>query len=237
MKLYFLFFIFLIFNLVLTSAIGFSPSQLEYSLNINQESCSNVTITSEITRDFRVYDNWSEQNNSEWNAKEFNVNAVDYGLILNYSDTLRRVLGNKEVEICINGDTTGTYRGIMIFEGSTKTNVGVAVGIWLKVIISEPPAQTSSGSSGGGGGGGGSSAKTTATPSLTTLDNSNLNTNTQNLAGNIEKEGNISTEKSSGITGSAVDDIEGKKEVKKILIPLIALAIIGLIMYKWKTKK
>ena len=215
-------------------AVGFSPSSLTFDLNKGEQSCQVITLSSD-SETIAVSDKWAENKDIEWKVGLFNSNASDFSIFINYPKELS--IDEREVEVCLSGSQIGEYHGVLLMKEEQEGNSIIQMGIWLKVIISEPPAQTSSGSSGGGGGGGGSSAKATATPSLTTLDNSNLNTNTQNLAGDIEKDGNISIEKSSGITGSAVDDIEGKKEVKKILIPLIALAIIGLIIYKWKTRK
>lgn len=233
----FIFFIFVFVIMInVVGAVGFSPSSLTFNLQRGEQSCQVITLSSD-SETITVSDKWAENKDVEWKVSLFNNSASDFGISINYLKEIS--INEREVEVCLLGSQVGEYHGVMILKEEQEGNSIIQMGIWLKVIISELPA--SGEGSGGGGSGGGSSAKATATPSLTTLNNSNLDTNTQNLAGNIniEKEEKIGTEKSSsdGITGSAIGDIEGKKEVKKILIPLITFAIIGFMIYKWKTKK
>ncbi len=144
-----------------------------------EELCQTVVLLTDTTTNFEGTDRWSPENFTEWDAKKFIKESIDYELNVSYLKEIENVFGEKTVEICITGKETGTYRGVVIFKGMTEgSNVGLAVGIWLKVIIEEQPQEETATQTGNGGSGGGgrNSVKTTnqTNSSATTAENIEL---------------------------------------------------------------
>jgi hypothetical protein len=155
----FYFFIFIILILVSMSfvhAVGFSPASLTYSLDVGEEQCQTVRLTSD-SETITVEDKWKENTEIEWDIKLFTASVEDLGLLINYDSEL--TVDEREVEVCLSGSRIGEYQGVLLLTEEAVGNSIIQMGVWLRVNIGQQqksnlPPSSGGGSSGGGGGGG-----------------------------------------------------------------------------------
>ena len=137
MKHIFIFFIFGILisaNLGLVCATGFSPSSLIYNLELNEESCRMITITSD-SEVISIDDKWAENKDVEWKVSLFETDANEHGISIDYDDELSE--DEREVEVCVSGSRVGEYHGVVLLKEGQQGNSIVQMGVWIKLIVHE----------------------------------------------------------------------------------------------------
>ena len=251
-KYVFCFFIFL-FILVSTNivtSVGFSPINLDFEVEQNQEACKVITIESD-SEIIKVSDKWAENKDIEWKVSNFDQTADYHGLTIYHPSEL--TAEERQVNVCLSGNQLGEYHGVVLMQEEQEGNSIVQMGVWIKAIIIEPPilptypgdesgddgGSAGGGSSGGGGGGGGI---VTAASSEDGNESRLGETETQ-VSGeegddqetNQEEQEEINR---AGITGSAVIDKELESSLIYAGIVLVVIGIIFFIIYKYfKSKK
>ena len=142
MKLSLVIFLIVFFSSIST-ALEFSPTNLEFNLTQNQQSCKKVFFS--LDSQTVVSNSWAQNENVPWSITRFQISAQDLGININYPTNLDS--HQTEAEICISGTNTGNYRGAMIFRQGELGNSVVQFAVWLRVSISgedsqEPPQDT-----------------------------------------------------------------------------------------------
>lgn len=216
------------------AAASFSPSNLVYVLEKNEEACQIITLESDSPR-IEVFDFWGENKDVEWEVNNFRTSASVHGLSLNYDEELST--NEREVEVCVSGNKLGEYRGAIILKQAQEGNSVVQLAVWLKVIIEDEIEQdrnsgerasaqqsNSAGSSSSSSNAGNSNGNIQDTQEV-------QENNFQELgAGNV-KENNLE------ITGSVVEVPEKKSKGVFVAIAVIFLVgVVSMIIYK-KNKK
>lgn len=220
---------------VQVSAVGFSPSSLIFELEQGRQECKMITITSD-SETISVSDKWAENKDAEWKVSLFETDASAHGISISYDNELS--INERQVEVCLSGQNIGEYHGVLLLTEEQQGNSIVQMGIWLKVIITEPqqtaPASAGAGSSGGGGG-------YVPIKNTTSVKNQTNNSATTSLAatslksdvnnGELTQENNKEAnpnENNPGITGAIIGGI-GNPKIIGIFIAIIVVA--GIIIY------
>lgn len=204
-------------------ASGFSPTSLVFNLNVGEQDCKTITITSD-SETISVSDLWAKNKDVEWKVSLFNESAGFHGISIDYDDKLN--IDERQVEVCLSGNKIGEYHGVVLLKQGQEGNSIVQMGVWLKVTITEKqeeittPAQTNAGGSSGGGG---------SIPAKTNTTNSTTQNN------NIKTEDSEIKEKAGvGITGAVIGGI-GNPKIIGITLAIIVIA--GIIIYNKRKNK
>lgn len=133
------------------SAIQFSPTSLEFSLEKNQISCKKINF--QIESPTTLKDTWAKSPSEDWSIINFKTTAQENSLELSYPSEISPE--EKEIEVCLSGASPGEYKGALVFRENEIGNSIVQFAIWLKVNIEgeieqEETRPSSSKSSGGG---------------------------------------------------------------------------------------
>jgi len=243
-----LFFIFLFFIIIISlnfvnASLSISPSALQFNIKSGEIECKNLTILSQdYSGDLYSLLRWSGKNNYIDNPNNFKFNAEDLNLTVNYfPQNIEKFDGEKKIQFCVSGKDIGIYRGSLEYRTISKGNVAIGVGVWIKVIITEPEQEEQQNPSSppenniNSGGGGGGSITTTQNKTMAVQNKTSKETKTQQVENKTEKstgesinEKDINNENNPGITGAVIG---GKGKSKIIIITLIAITIAGLILY------
>jgi hypothetical protein len=130
MKVYILTLILLI---PITSALQFSPTSLEFSLEKNQISCKEIQF--QIESPTTVRDAWAQSSSSPWTISQFQTSSQEHRINVNYPTSL--TIDQDRIEICLSGQNPGDYKGALIFREEEQGNSIVQFAIWLKVNVKE----------------------------------------------------------------------------------------------------
>lgn len=209
--------------LPLVLATGFSPTRLNYNLNVGEEDCKNVRVDS-ASPTITVSDKWAADENVEEKVSLYETSASEHGLSLSYDDELD--LDEREVEVCLSGNKAGEYHGVLLLREEQQGNSIVQMGIWLKATIGGN--EEDDGVLAGNeevfvdNSGGGSSKSEKESDLLIKGEAEEQEFEIEKLS-DVEEEGEI------GITGNV---IFGENRGSRIAIILAVLAIIGIIIYR-----
>jgi hypothetical protein len=239
-------------SLVSAVTLSGSPSSLEFNINPGEEGCLYLNIySSDYSGELYSVMRWAEKGVEVNHPRDFTMNNSEIiveGLYVDYSpEDIENFDGEEEIEVCVRGDELGVYRGSLEYRAVSGGNIGVGVGIWLKVNVTEepveePPANPNSGggsgASGGGssGGGGGGSVGINNNLSVDVNVNVNMN-NSDSPRGYLEKDneseknGILSENKKSRITGAVIG---GVGDWRIIVSFLVILVIAAMIVYRRK---
>ncbi len=145
MKKTFLFFIFLFLTININNviAIQFSPGYINYELEINQKECKNIMINSDSPI-LSISDRWAE-NKSQLKQPGLYTKTSDYhGLSVDYSKEIKS--RDKQFEVCISGEYSGEYYGMIILQEEQVGNAIMQGGVWINVSVngdnSKPESET-----------------------------------------------------------------------------------------------
>ncbi len=129
-------FLFLISMLNLSSGyeLALSPSQINYSLNINKELCKNITIFSnDYVGEIISMDKWAGEGVSTKNLNEYNLESNSLGINIEYPKNF--ILSNKkDLEVCITATKKGSYQGALLFQADNMT---LGVGSWINLLVED----------------------------------------------------------------------------------------------------
>ena len=129
----FLIFLFVFLCITQTSALEFSPTNLEFNLTKNQQVCKKIFFT--LDSGTTISDFWAGNENVPWSVTQFQTSAQDLGININYPIQISS--DQTQTEICISGTRAGNYRGVLIFKQGEQGNSIVQFGVWIKLLISE----------------------------------------------------------------------------------------------------
>lgn len=132
--IFFIFILFIIAGIGGIKAVGYSPSSLIYKLNVGEEQCKMININSDSEK-ITLSDKWAENKDAKWDVNLFQNNSGYHSIKLKYPKTLGKE--EKEAKICIKGDKTGEYHGVLLLKEEQKGNSIIQVGIWIKANIDE----------------------------------------------------------------------------------------------------
>jgi hypothetical protein len=258
MRFLFFIFIFLIFSagLVSGASLSGSPGSLEYELGVGQEKCLIFLVSSQdYSGSLHSVMKWAEKDAEVSSQEDFVLDNSEIDLNVNYApENIKGLNEEEEIQVCISGDEIGEWKGSLEYRTESSGNIGVGVGTWLKVRITEkseeekdsqeqtPPSttnQNNQNSAGGSGGGIIDNADNSSINETINADNSTTNLTQEALKensgaplGELEDEGN--EKRSSGITGSIIGNNYIQNNWKKYLAGIFILAIIGFFVYKKK---
>jgi len=246
MKHLFFIFLFLILSAGSISAatLSGSPSSLNFNLEVGEENCLIFVVSSnDYSGDLNSIMKWAEKDAEVSSPNDFILNNSEIDLSIVYSlESIINFDGEEEIQVCISGSEEGYWRGSLEYRTDSEGNIGVGVGTWLRVNITEkstvseepqtqiPPASSNSNPSGGGG----SSIKATNNSEEITINNSK---ESEVPLGELEEE---SEEQNSGFfraTGSTISNLAGTKAGKGIGIVIIAIMIIAMIFFTYKRRQ
>ena len=189
---------------------------------------------------------WREKDEA---SGEYLYDYSEVGLDVTYYETIENLQGEKKVPVCISGDETGSWKGILEYRTESNGNQGIGVGVILKVNIEDkpdevsqeetqnPPASSSSSSSGAGGGGSsGGGVVSSNTPSNLgspdSLENSGNSNNDKTLLGTLEGSSEEKDSEST-VTGNAIVFDRIKENYKAFLVVLAIITVFaGIKFYK-----
>ncbi len=250
--LFFVFFTFLILSAGVISAatLSGSPSSLEYNLDIGEQKCLIFTVSSNnYFGNLNSIMKWAAKNAQVSSPDDFVFDNSEIELSVKYSpETITNFNGQEEIEVCISGNKIGIWKGSLEYRTDSEGNIGIGVGTWLRVNISDkpeeensgpqiPPVVTSgSGSSGGGGGGGGVPASTN--PNSTIVNNSKtIETALENetLLGELEEKTNEPA--SLGITGAVIGFTKTTIGSLVGIVVIIIFIFVTFVIYKKRFRK
>lgn len=161
-------FLFLLFFTSFASAnLGLSHGKLEFNIDIGEKACEVVTVSSgSYEGEVVARDIWAETIDEERNFNFYTYSADDHGITLDYIDTIVEFEKEFDVEVCLEAEEVGEFKGALIFAPEAETNIVIEKGVWLLVNVQEakvepePPQQeTPPANTGGSSGGGGSSGE------------------------------------------------------------------------------
>lgn len=220
-------------SLSLISAVGFSPTSLEFELLPGEEGCGSVSVTSDSDT-ISITDKWAENSSVEWKVSLFNTSSSELGLKMEYDKSL--ALNERNAEICVVGEKIGEYHGVLLLREEQEGNSIIQMGIWLKVEIVEkktPPPEPIPAivtNTGGGGGGGGTIKNLTQNITQNSSNNIiNLNANNNADASEAKEDENA---ENSGITGAVIGAETGGSKLGAITIIIgIVLVLIVIVLF------
>lgn len=241
----FLFFIFLFvmtLSLSCAATLRGGPSSLEYDLGIGEEECQTFSVFSpDYSKRLYSVMKWAPKNVDATDFNQFILNESEINISVSYSPgEINDFDGQEEIEICISGEEVSYYEGVLEYRTQGEGNIGVGVGVILRVTISdkyknENPEKIQGSSSGGGGGSsGGSSQVSTETESNPIKQGNNIDT-TQNSLGELEE--TDEEKSSSGLTGAIVGSGNFKRNWIGLLIGLVIIVGIAIIFSYNKRKR
>ena len=205
-------------------AVGFSPTKLEYNLDVGEEECKIVTLSSDSAT-IAVSDLWAENKDIDWKVSLFETPSSEHRLNLVYDELLE---GEDEVQVCLSGNKAGEYHGVLLLREEQQGNSIVQMGVWLKAVIEENQEEQevvnnigndNSGNSNPVSGGGGS------------INDDEVLIEGEPEAGDFELEELAEPKIQGSVTGSS-----SKGTISIIVIVLAAIIIAGVIVYKKKSQ-
>lgn len=120
--------------LVYSLELGISPGNLEFSGNINERICNNITLNTDYKGYLIGNTKWTDKKLEKREIKDYNLNAEELGIIIDYPEKLNVSEKITKREICANLKKPGTYHGAITY----KTEEGYAgVGSWMMLNISK----------------------------------------------------------------------------------------------------
>jgi len=181
-----------------------------FSLDRGEEACADITFISDSSQ-VVVSDRWASDSTVAWNVKLFNQTAKSKGISLKYTP----VLGGDTLTVCISGENSGEFHGVILLSEEAVGNSAAEYGVWIKLIVE---------------GDGGNEVKTTEI-ATTDLEKENLeessNVEENEVAVNAEEKNQKS------ITGSAIRLVGERNELAGILV-IFSIIIIGYCVYRRK---
>jgi len=236
----YLFFIFTF--LVLVAGIGSaatlsgSPSSLNFDLNVGEEECLIFSVSSsDYSGDLYSIMKWAGKDVNVSSPSDFVLNSLESGLNVTCSpESVSDFDGNEEVEICVLSNEIGRWRGSLEFRTESSGNIGVGVGTWLRVNVSDKPGDeidnatqiplVSSPSNSGGSSGGSSSGGSSFVVNGSVVNNSEKGEVEVVPLGELDEEVDF---EDAGITGAVVGGNGGLKVAGIVLVIVgIGLALV-----------
>ena len=237
MKLIFYFLFILILTNLASASLNIDKGKLYFNLNPGEESCQSIKVSSNSYEGkVNIRDIWAETFDEEGNFRKYTFTAKDHGLNIRYDNKIDNFNKESSVEVCLNGNYPGEYKGAMIFTPESDTNVVVEVGTWLLVNITGTgsgiyPSNPKKASQGG-------SLGSQQTEVATNPDeSSNLDDSGNNLDTNYKENGEDDPDPGM-ITGAVVaaEDSPGHNKILWILIIIVVLFAAIIFIYKRKSE-
>lgn len=123
--------LFFVLLIPIVSALEFSPTSLQFSLEKNEISCKKINF--EIESSAKVHDTWAQNSLEQWSITNFKTNSQEHEIELSYPAEISPE--EKELQVCISGSKPGDYRGTLIFREEKVGNSIIQFAVWLKLHI------------------------------------------------------------------------------------------------------
>jgi hypothetical protein len=136
-----LFFLFLIGG-VSSSELSISPSEINFNIMTNQESCNQITISTEEGI-LIGEDKWAEKGVTERKFLIHTLSSEDLDLEVDYLKRFE-MKNLATVDVCITAKHSGFYHGLLLYK---KENSKAGVGIWMNVNVSKKDGLSLTGNS------------------------------------------------------------------------------------------
>ncbi len=229
---FFLFFLFIFFNIITVNAtLNLNPGRVYFNIEPSEKHCEDVTVSSsDYTGDIEIKDVWAQSTDEGSNLNDYTLTSKYYNLEIYYKNAITNLQSEEKINVCITSSDIGEFKGALIFYPEAESNVRVAVATWLivsakeRVLSAQSNNQQNTGDSGGG------------SPNKNSQINVNAIVEGENEVAKEEivEEVNYAEEEVQEITTKAVKETEEKEDEKekkesyyKILGLIILLAIIG----------
>lgn len=111
--------------------LSISPTEINFVGETGETICQTINIKVTSLENLTATDFWAEQEYSERNLKKHNKNASELGLSLIYLKEFE-INNTKELSICISGENSGNYHGILLYKIKEKP---AQIGIWMNVNL------------------------------------------------------------------------------------------------------
>jgi hypothetical protein len=129
----YMFFVYFVFILAQVSAVqlSMSPPQIDFVGSVGEEICNNVLIQVNGTENLIGKNLWAEEGVELRKITLHNLSAENLRIDFNYEKEVK-IIGKKEVEICVTAKKKGNYHGLLLYKIENKP---VQVGIWMNVSV------------------------------------------------------------------------------------------------------
>src|SRR3989344_4553493 len=131
-KLLFFFIFILALNYASAATIGISPAEINLNADMDEETCKNITLSSDSLEIFEMSDAWTKEGSESKNLVDYVNGSGDFSIEVIYEEVVG-LQGKQEVKICFNGERAGNFRGVILARG---TNSNSGVGSWVNLKIS-----------------------------------------------------------------------------------------------------
>lgn len=221
-------FIFSIFGILISANLvngtGFSPSSIIMNLEVGEESCQTITITSD-SEVISVSDKWASDVGVEWKVSLFETDASGHGISIDYDDELSE--DEREVEVCVSGSRVGEYHGVILLKEGQQGNSIVQMGVWIKLVVSEPGVENPPINNGG------STGSSSVSGSVNVVENKTIENVVEEVEDEDEEDEIVvdeveSEKKRSWLTGAVIGGGIGNWRVVVgfLIVIIIAVAIV-----------
>jgi len=250
----FLFFIFILMCILIAAPLSYaatlsgSPSSLEYNVHVGEQKCLIFAVSSsDYSENLYSVMKWADKDAQVSSPNDLVLDSSDINLGITYSpESITNFDGQQDIKVCITGNEIGTWKGSLEYRTETQGNIGVGVGTWLRVNITEkpkeeepvketpqaPPGSPNNENSGGSSGGSrGSSSAAVGNSTTNEYANSSVNNseNTETTQGDVPLGNLEDSEKTNpGITGAVIGFAKSNGKPIAGIALVIALVIIGI---------
>lgn len=118
---------------VSSSGLTISPSQINFNTKENQESCKQITVSTEGSGILIGEDKWAEKGVTERKFLIHTLSPGDLDLKVDYPKKFE-LKNSATVDVCITAEDSGLYHGLLLYK---KENSKAGVGIWMNLNVTE----------------------------------------------------------------------------------------------------
>lgn len=128
-------------GIISASELKINKDSLSFNLGVKEEGCNFFSISSNnYSGDFYSIMKWAEKNTQVLNQEDFKfLNSETNLTILYYPPTIQNFSDKEYIDVCIKGNITGYWEGIL--EYKTESEIGNGTKVLLKVNISNNPEE------------------------------------------------------------------------------------------------
>ncbi|HRZ85575.1 MAG TPA: hypothetical protein P5277_02235 [Candidatus Paceibacterota bacterium] len=111
--------------------LGLSPGTIELNGKSGEKICKELMVTTD-QNNLILYgeDNWTESKNSK-DLKDYTKNSGNLKIKIEYPKTVVINSSGKNISLCITGEKSGKYKGIILYKAVT----GVGVATWINLNL------------------------------------------------------------------------------------------------------
>ena len=126
-------------NLISATKLGISPGNLIFNGSVNEKICKNLTINTDYQGDIIGESKWIEKIKEKRDIKDYNLNANNLNLNIEFPERINITKNIWEIEVCITAKKPGRYNGAILYKTADSY---AGVGSWIEVDINKNENQT-----------------------------------------------------------------------------------------------